>query len=102
MINLALELNKALEQKLSIVCVRSIRPLDTRLLDGLNGKIITLEENVLNGGFGQAVSQYYQNLNNDVRVFSFGVKDEFIPHGKVSEQMDYCGLNIDNIREILN
>lgn len=102
MINLALELNKALEQKLSIVCVRSIRPLDTRLLDGLKGKIITLEENVLNGGFGQAVSQYYQNLNNDVSVYSFGVKDEFIPHGKVSEQMDYCGLNVDNIREILN
>ena len=100
MINLALELNKDCGQALSIVCVRSVKPLDTKILSTLSGKVITLEENVLTGGFGQSVKEYFNN-NNNVCVYSFGVKDEFITHGKVTEQLNYCGLNVETIKKIL-
>lgn len=101
MISLALELNEACEEDLSIVCVRSVKPLDIETLSSLSGKIITLEENALLGGFGQMVKEYY-NSNEQVSVYSFGIKDQFIPHGKVVEQLDYCGLNVETIKEIIS
>lgn len=101
MINLALELNEACENTLSVVCVRSVKPLDQEFLSTLSGKIITLEENALLGGFGQLVKEHFTS-NNEVRVHSYGVQDKFIPHGKVVEQLDYCGLNVETIKEIIS
>ncbi len=101
MIKLALNLNQACENKLSVVCVKRVNPLDQKFLDGLVGTVITLEENAIKGGFGQAVKCYLADKNQKAKVFGFGIKDEFIPHGSVEEQLAYCGLTVDNIKKIV-
>ena len=101
MISLALELNEVCEKNLSVVCVRSVKPLDKEFLSTISGKVITLEENALIGGFGQMVKEYFTS-NTQVSVYSYGIQDKFIPHGKVEEQLDYCGLNEQTIKQIIS
>ena len=99
MINLGLELSKEID--CSVVAVRSVKPLDNGLLDGINGEIITLEENVLAGGFGQIISAYYSDRGIGRRIFRFGVKDEFIKHQSVEQQLEDAGLTVENIKRII-
>jgi len=65
-----------------VVNARFIRPLDRRLLKELADKfevIITLEENVLEGGFGSAVMEFYEKeeLLDKIKLRRIGIKNEF-------------------------
>lgn len=54
----------------TLVNARFIKPLDTKILDRLalkHKKIVTMEENVKNGGFGMAVSEYMQEYHPEVK-----------------------------------
>jgi len=70
----------------SVINARFARPLDAQLILGLanrTGKIITVEENVLSGGFGAAVLELLQKSGiSDVRVKRLGIPDEFVTHGE--------------------
>ena len=55
--------------------------------------IVTLEENVLSGGFGEGVSEFLRKAEMPVRVLSMGVPDKFIEHGSIAQQMEACGLD---------
>ncbi len=80
----------------TIVNARFVKPLDINLLDNLSQNlIITLEDNALLGGFGSAISEYYSCKQKRVR--SFGLKDDFIPHGGVRQLMDEFGLSKQDI-----
>ena len=48
-------------------------------------KIVTLEENSLDGGFGSAVLEYLNSKNFDVDILRVGIPDKFIDHGTQSE-----------------
>lgn len=75
-----------------VYAVRQVKPLDFDLLNRLKGRnIITLEENVADGGFGSAVSRYFA-ADGHTRVRVMCVKDEFIKHGSVQSQLSECGL----------
>lgn len=76
----------------TIVNARFLKPLDEKLLSSLSQKtVITLEDNVLTGGLGDAVARFYANSGK--RIFSFGYRDAFIPHGAVSDLMAEYGLS---------
>jgi 1-deoxy-D-xylulose-5-phosphate synthase len=69
----------------TLVNCRFVKPLDIDLINQLAGNIkniITVEENVLHGGFGSAV---LESLNNNgissVRVRRIGISDTFVEHG---------------------
>ena len=69
----------------TVVNCRFVKPLDTRLITELVSKIpriITVEENVLNGGFGSAV---LESLNDNgftnIRLKRIGIIDAFVEHG---------------------
>ena len=79
-----------------VVAVRTVKPLDENLLKSISGRVITVEENVLSGGFGQAVNSLLKD-NKDVRVINLGVPDKFIKHGSVSSQLSECGLTVENM-----
>lgn len=84
----------------TIVNARFIKPLDEKLLNELSQPIIiTLEDNVLIGGFGDAIARFYRKTKKE--IFSFGYRDEFIPQGNVEELMDEFGLNQDDIAECI-
>ena len=102
MVNLAMQFNQRVGNKCSIVAVTTIKPLDSQLLNGLEGTVVTLEENVLFGGFGQTVTAFMADNNKTVKVIKFGVDDCFVKHGSVSEQMQSCNLTVQDIYNTLN
>ncbi|MDD3250601.1 MAG: 1-deoxy-D-xylulose-5-phosphate synthase, partial [Smithellaceae bacterium] len=93
-----------------VINARFIKPLDAELLLGTARsvkKIMTLEENVLDGGFGSAVLELFaQNDVTGVTVRRLGVRDEFVEHARQSELRAQLGLDEEGIlrtaREMLN
>jgi len=69
----------------TVVNSRFVKPLDQPLLDRLIRKIprvITVEENVLAGGFGSAVAEHILDRGlPDCRLKRIGITDTFVPHG---------------------
>lgn len=90
-----------LKSDVTVVAVTSVKPLDKTTLDGLQGTVITLEENVLDGGFGQRIAAYF-SANKSVSVLSCGVPDCFVEHATVAEQLDKCGLSAERIDEFIS
>lgn len=87
-VNDALEAGKKLaEQNVSatIVNCRFVKPLDRELILELAGKtkkILTIEENVLNGGFGSAVLECLCDAGvTGFRLKRLGIDDKFVEHG---------------------
>lgn len=85
-----------------IYSARSVKPLDFNVLEEeKSSHIITLEDNVLSGGFGSAVAEYYSKKSYPVKVSIFGLDDKFIKHASVESQLSDYGLNIDDIVKII-
>ena len=87
--------------KISLVNARFIKPLDTELLKAhaLNHeKIITIEDNVIAGGFGSAVLEFLQESDIYTPVIRMGWPDKFIPHGNDIESLRKSnGLDLQGI-----
>ena len=74
--------------KAAVVNARFAKPLDEALLEELSRKtklFITLEEGVIEGGFGSAVLEFFEQKNIDARVKRVGLPSAFIEHGKREE-----------------
>lgn len=81
-----------------VVNARIIKPLDLEALEESASRtklIVTLEDNVIRGGFGQSVAAELQ----DTAVLSLGWPDEFIEHGSSTELYEKFGLDADSITE---
>lgn len=84
----------------TFVNVRFVKPLDTELLDRLSQNhslLVTVEENVKSGGFGEHVSAYMEACHPEVRVLPLAIPDHFIEHGTVDRQRMKIGLNVQGI-----
>lgn len=87
----------------SVVSARSIKPLCIKTLDEIKNKvIITLEENSILGGFGSLVDLYYRSIGQKVNLSILGIKDGFIEHGNIDEQLKQNGLTVDDLIKIAN
>ena len=79
-----------------LVNVRFIKPLDIGFLASMREKyVVTLEDNVLAGGFGESVARALAGSGK--QVYSFGYPDAFIPHGASSDLMKKYGLSEEEI-----
>ncbi|MDR0852758.1 MAG: 1-deoxy-D-xylulose-5-phosphate synthase [Clostridiales Family XIII bacterium] len=68
----------------SVVYDRFVKPIDeASLLEAANKNIlvVTLEDNVISGGFGNEVSSFYARASLEPHLLTLGWPDEFIPHG---------------------
>jgi 1-deoxy-D-xylulose-5-phosphate synthase len=71
-----------------VINMRFIKPLDHELLLTVGNKfkkIVTLEENSLDGGFGSAVLEFFNSKNIDIEILRIGIPDEFVDHGTQKE-----------------
>jgi len=78
---------------------RSVKPIDVKMIKEAAkiGKVITVEENILAGGFGSAVlEELERNSIYDTKVRRLGVSS-FIEHGEISELREKYGLSVANI-----
>ena len=77
-----------------------MKPLDTALLEELakdHKLIVTIEENVITGGFGEQVMDYISRAGLNVRVRNIGIGDEYVEHGNVDVLRREVGLDKDVI-----
>ena len=84
----------------TVVNARFVCPLDTDCLDRLCEKhqwIVTLEENVLKGGFGEACGDYLLKNNKDVQLLHIGVPDVYVEHGSVDQLKKTLQMDADSI-----
>ena len=88
-----------------VVNMRFIKPLDRdRIHEVLQRtkRLVTVEENVLAGGFGAAVQEYILDTGlTGVRVKRLGLPDQFIEHGKRSVLLQVLGLDSEGIARTL-
>lgn len=91
---------KAEGQKVSVVNMRFVKPIDEEVLQKIkerHSKVVTLEEGVFNGGFGEAVSAWYEGT--PMRVLNIALPDQFIEHGSVTELKKKYGLDPESITQ---
>ncbi|MDR3273895.1 MAG: 1-deoxy-D-xylulose-5-phosphate synthase [Puniceicoccales bacterium] len=87
-VDIAHRVDEILGGDCGIVNARFIKPLDERMLRDVAKKygiIVTLEDNVLAGGFGSGVVEFYGDSNIKTRVIRIGWPDRFIEHGSNEE-----------------
>ncbi len=84
-----------------VVNARFIKPLDEQMLRLLSrdvGIIVTVEDNILAGGFGSAVLEFINEQNlYGVKVLRLGFPDQFIEHGKRNQLLEKYGLDGEGI-----
>jgi len=84
----------------TIVNMRFAKPLDYNRLDEIAknySKIVTLEENTLQGGFGSGVLEYFAEKNYKNDFLRIGLPDKFIDHGTQPELHKLLGIDPEGI-----
>ncbi len=79
---------------------RFVKPFDKELVDQLSKKhrlIVTMEENVLQGGFGLLVTAYIHEHYPQVKVLNIALPDAYVEHGNVSVLRKGLGIDSDSI-----
>jgi len=95
MLSNVLEAVKGLD--ITVVNMRFIKPLDTKLLDDMTKKFKTLfsiEENSIQGGAGSAIQEY---INRQIHIL--GIPDEFIEHGATDKLIASINLDPEGIKK---
>lgn len=80
----------------TLVNVRFVKPMDRTLILSLADRyrtIVTIEENVLAGGFGAAVHGLVEQAGRTTRVTSIGLEDRFYEQGPRGWLLDMAGLS---------
>lgn len=84
-----------------VVNARFIKPLDEKMLHAIlneNIPIITVEEAVLQGGFGSAVLEFAHDHGfHEAKIDRMGIPDQFIEHGSVNKLLEEIGLTTENL-----
>ena len=98
------KINQNLGFSPTLVNARFIKPFDSDLLIELcasHKTLLTIEEGVLSGGFGSAVSTFLHENNFTNKLIRLGIPDNFVEHGTRKELLEDLGLTSDNIISLL-
>jgi len=90
------------ESNYTVVNMRFVKPLDTRLIDNIaatHDLIITIEENAIPGGAGAGIAEYLLESGITASVKIIGLPDEFVDHGSREELLQHCQLNEAGLRQ---
>ena len=102
-VNIAYEAAAILKEKgikAGVVNMRFLKPLDTKIIkDAIKAtpNIVTMEDNVLAGGFGSAVAEFITDENLKANILRLGIGDEFIEHGTQKELFEQIGLSASKV-----
>ncbi len=103
MVKTAVEVRKKLKEKgyaCSLVNARFAKPVDEEMLRSLQKDhklVVTLEENVEQGGFGEAVLEICVNRNLSFEVLNIALPDMYVEHGNVDILKQEIGVDPDSI-----
>jgi len=80
--------------------LRFAKPLDEELLHEVGKRfkqVITVEDGILRGGVGEAVSAFFNRNDYDVKVRTLGIDDRFVEQGTPAELYAECGYDTEGI-----
>lgn len=103
MVEVAIEIREVLKEKgysVSLVNARFVKPVDEKLLENLNENhrlIVTMEENVLNGGFGERVLRITRDMNLKYKVINVAIPNVYVEHGNIEILKSEIGLDKETI-----
>lgn len=104
MVKMAEEVQKQLKERMdmdaALVNARFVKPIDEELLRSFADTyelVVTLEENVKDGSFGERVLAFAEEEDLPFGVEIIALPDCFIPHGSVSYQMKQVGFTPEDI-----
>ncbi|MCW5316892.1 1-deoxy-D-xylulose-5-phosphate synthase [Nostoc sp. KVJ3] len=86
----------------TVINARFVKPLDTELILPLAkkiGRVVTLEEGCVMGGFGSAIAEALMDADILVPIKRFGVPDVLVDHAEPNESKTELGLTSDQIAE---
>ena len=105
MVKNAVDAAKILESKnfnVTVINMRFLKPLDHEMIQqqaSSTKKLVTVEENILSGGFGSLVAETLDDLKISRTVLRIGIPDEFISHGTRDQLLDLVGLTPEKIAQ---
>ena len=82
-----------------------IKPLDLEVVKSIineHDHIITIEDGVIRGGFGEQISAIIATNNLNKSIIHLGVPDSFVEHGTVFELQQLCKIDVINLIQLLN
>ena len=95
-------LQAAEELNATVADMRFVKPLDEALIKQLmlsHDLLVTLEENVIQGGAGSAVAECLAKLGSTKRLVLLGLPDRFVEHGDPALLLAGCGLDVAGVVE---
>ncbi|MEE0967135.1 MAG: 1-deoxy-D-xylulose-5-phosphate synthase [Bacilli bacterium] len=108
-VELAKNLIEEKQLPVSLINARFIKPIDCEMLNHLVSKnqyLLIYETDMLTGGLGSLISQYYHQNHHYVEMNCMGLDDSYVPHGKINELLKLKKLDKDSlylkIKEILD
>ena len=103
MVDTAVKVRDRLKEQgynVTLVNARFVKPLDTKLISELartHKLIVTMEENVKSGGYGEHVCEYVMSHGIRVRVLPIALPNEYIEHGDVNILFHECRIDEKNV-----
>ena len=103
MVKVALNVREQLKEKgysCSLTNARFVKPIDEEAINQAckeHKLIVTLEENVASGGYGEKVRAYVDSLNVSTRVLDVAIPDEYVEHGNVDLLKQEIGIDADSV-----
>ena len=88
--------------KIQVVNATTVKPLDQNFLATIKEGdiVVTLEENVLYGGFGSVMRMALSSVN--CKIFTLGVDDKFVAHSSVGQQLTAFALDANSLQEFVS
>ncbi|MBK1810987.1 1-deoxy-D-xylulose-5-phosphate synthase [Clostridium sp. YIM B02505] len=90
------------EYNVGLINATFIKPLDKNLLDDIAKDykhVITIEDNVISGGLGSQILNYFNSLEYKGKIVNLGYEDKFIQHGDLSTLYKLNKLDITSIKD---
>ncbi|MBD5526634.1 MAG: 1-deoxy-D-xylulose-5-phosphate synthase [Lachnospiraceae bacterium] len=103
MVKVALTVREQLKERgysCSLTNARFVKPIDEQAVREAcreHKLIVTMEENVLSGGYGEKVRAYVDEINAPVHVLNIAIPDEYVEHGNVELLKREIGIDADSI-----
>ncbi len=86
----------------SLINARFVKPVDEETVrEAAEGHtlLVTMEENLLHGGYGESVEEYLSESETEIPILRFGIADQFVPHGAVELLQERLGLDAPHMAE---
>lgn len=91
-------------KSIALYDIRFLKPIDNEILHSIARQykqIVTIEDGVIDGGFGSAVLEFLADNNYQLKVKRLGIDDVFIEHGTPEQLYNLAGLDAEGIANAL-